>query len=51
MTEPKTTPVVAPETEYTEDAQGHKHTAVATEDPQSPDGTHQDTEGHMPKKI
>jgi hypothetical protein len=45
----KTDSVVAPETDDTEDVQGHKHTA--SDEPQSPDTSDQDTEGHMPKKI
>jgi hypothetical protein len=49
MTEPKTTPVVARETENTDDVQGHK--AHATEAPQLPDAADQDTEGHAVKKT
>jgi hypothetical protein len=38
---------VEPETEDTEDVQGHKK--HASEDPRSPDTTDQDTEGHVKK--
>jgi hypothetical protein len=50
MTEPETTPAVAPETEDAEDVQGHNK-MHASEEPQSPDNTDQDTEGHVIRKF